>query len=92
MNRLNQMCDLEEKWSVACVEAGHCFSFRDEYHKIRGAIRYNSKESAFLGRLEKTRATFEKNFNAFIKKWYPNITDWDLKVGTPLEEKKRVKE
>ena len=85
MNRLNQMCDLEEKWAVACLEAGRCFSFRDEYHKIRNAIRYNTKESAFYGRLKKTRNDIEKGLAQIIQKWYPNITDWKLTVGEGKE-------
>ena len=92
MNRLNRLCRCEEMWAKACVEAGNCFSFRDEYHRIRDAIRYNSKESAFYGRLEKARATVEENIYRLILKWYPNLTDWKITVGKPMEEKKRVNE
>ena len=80
MNRLNQMCDLEEKWAVACLEAGRCFSFRDDYHKIRSATRYNAKEEAFYGRLEKYKHTVENRIALIVQKWYPNITDWKITV------------
>lgn len=92
MNRLNALCRLEESYSFENAKRGRPFVQFTMYHKIRDAIRYNAKESAFYGSLEKTRQDVENYIIAFTKNYYPSLTDWKISVGKPLEEKKRVKE